>query len=94
MDYISLEKKYGGVSTFFILSNPTFHDGNVNLYNPLFLNLLSCIERAGCEIALHGSYHTPKNGDNMHEEKKLLEENGKALTNNNCNNSISFLYDF
>jgi peptidoglycan/xylan/chitin deacetylase (PgdA/CDA1 family) len=73
MDYISLEKKYGGVSTFFILSNPTFHDGNVNLYNPLFLNLLSCIERAGCEIALHGSYHTPKNGDNMHEEKKLLE---------------------
>lgn len=73
LSMIDLESKYHAPSSFFFLNNSSRKDSNYSLDDQMLEKLVKLIEKAGCEIGLHGSYYSYA-GKMLNEEKERLEK--------------------
>ncbi|MDH5461180.1 MAG: polysaccharide deacetylase family protein [Candidatus Bathyarchaeota archaeon] len=70
---LSIEQRFGATSSFYFLSNFADKDSDYDFHNPLIIEVLRFLREKGCEVGLHGSYHSHDNIQMIKREKLSLE---------------------
>lgn len=71
---LSIERRFGATSSFYFLNNSTCKDSDYDFHNPLIMEVLKFLREKGCEVGLHGSYHSYDNIEMIRREKLSLEK--------------------
>jgi len=77
--HLNLEKDKGIKSTFYFLHKDQKHvDSYYSFDEPRIMELISRLERSGCEIGLHGAVRTVANRELMNEQYRKLSQISKT----------------